>query len=280
MATIQSQPEFADILKEQVTFADSDSPDIGNQLNGWFDRVLLQSGTGMSPATVMLLCVTAAILLGGVVFVWQEDLLASAIAGIVGFILAITGFVIARTQRQRMINEQLPSMIDELARAAKTGRSLDQCVEMIAHDTPSPLGDEMKLCSRKLKMGMPMQQALSELPARNGVNGLQILSTTLTIHQQTGGDLVRVLERLSRTIRDRTQFLGRLNAATAASRATALLMIILPPSILAFFIFRDPEYFSNLMRTTWGQWATITGVVLEVVGAIWILRILQTSQRT
>ena len=119
-----------------------------------------------------------------------------------------------------------------------------------------------------------------ELPERTGVNGLRFLATALSVHQQTGGDLVQVLERLARTLRDRGMFLGRLRAITAGSRATALLMILLPPAILVFFIFRDPDYLNRLMTSSWGRFITIAGIVLEIVGAIWILKILNDTKQS
>ncbi|OYW24756.1 MAG: pilus assembly protein TadB, partial [Planctomycetales bacterium 12-60-4] len=132
----------------------------------------------------------------------------------------------------------------------------------------------------RLKMGVPLKEALRDLPERTGLMTLNLMNTTLSVQQQTGGDLVMVLNRLSQAVRDRLLFLGRLRAATAASRATATLMIVLPPSILAFFLFRDPEYFQNLMGSVWGRNATLIAIALEIIGAVWVVRILQDSQRT
>lgn len=277
---IEHRPEYGDILKSKQQYANPQLDGIGNGINNWFDRLMIQSGVSLVPMAVMLLCILGAITLGGIVFVLQENLLTAALAGFVGFILPIGGFVIARSRRQSVIMTQLPPMIDELARAARTGRSLDQCLEMIGRDTPAPLGDEMKNCVRKLQMGVTMNEALYDLPERTGVGGLRILATALSVHQQTGGDLVTILERLSRTLRDRTMFLRRLQTATAGSRATAILMILLPPAILVFFVFRDPEYFNRLLASDWGRFVTITGIVLEIVGAIWIMKILNDSQQT
>ncbi|MBC8117472.1 MAG: pilus assembly protein TadB, partial [Candidatus Saccharimonas sp.] len=88
-----------------------------------------------------------------------------------------------------------------------------------------------------------------------------------------------VLERLSRTVRDRLLFQGRLRAATAASRATAILMIVLPPSVLAFFVFRKPTYLNELMASSWGRNSTILAICLEIIGAIWIMQILKSSEQ-
>ncbi|HCS53301.1 type II secretion system F family protein [Rubinisphaera sp.] len=277
---IKSRPEFADIIKPQDQFATSDDTSGLNGINSWFDQLMVQSGLPMAPIAALMLCGLFAITVGGLIFVLLEDPLATAIGLLLGFAIPIAILLAMRSRRQSMILRQMPPMIDELARAARTGRSLDQCLEMVAEDTPAPLGDEMDHCVRKLQMGVTMNEALYELPERTGVNGLRILATALSVHQQTGGDLVRVLERLSKTLRDRSLFLGRLRAITAGSRATAILMIILPPAILAFFIFRDPNYLSRLMNSDWGFFITVTGIVLEIVGAIWIWRILGNTQNT
>jgi tight adherence protein B len=185
-----------------------------------------------------------------------------------------------RSRRQTAILNQLPGMIGELARAARTGRSLEQCLELVANDTPAPLGTELKLCSGRLAMGLSPEAAFRDLPERTGVQTLNVLVTALVVHHRTGGDLVRVLDRLAHTIRDRISFLGRLRAQTAASRATAVLMITIPIFILAFFIFRDPTYLTRLMASSVGRLATVLAVVLQIVGSIVVLRILKNTARS
>jgi tight adherence protein B len=278
--SITPKPEFAGILKQQERFATSDRKDTSNQINSWFDLVMVQSGIDYAPSFVIFLSMFSALIFGGAAFVIQEDFLTTALSALVGAILPLVIILSIRARRQTVMLNQMPNMVDELARAAKTGRSLDQCIHLVAHDTPSPLGDELKDCSRKMRMGLHVGDALSNLTERTGLSSMKIFTMAISVHQTTGGDLVSVLERLSRTLRDRLQFLGRLRAATAASRATAILMIAIPPLILVFFIYRDPNYFSTLMNSSWGRGATFMGIALEIIGALWVLRILQTSKRT
>jgi tight adherence protein B len=278
MATIATQPQFAGILKDVETFGSGGSETNSDRLNSWFDVLMLQSGAGIAPSMVLLLCVCAAISLGGLAFVIQENFLTTAIGTLAGFAVPIGYIIYLRAARQKKILAQLPPMVEELARAAKTGRSVEHSVKLVADDTPAPLGDELKLVSRRLDMGIPLREAVRDLPSRTGVNTFNLLNTTLIVQQQTGGDLVTVLERLSRTVRDRLLFLGRLRAATAASRATAVLMIVVPPAVLAFFTFREPTYLQQLLSTPWGRNATLFAFALEIVGAIWVLRVLKDSQ--
>jgi tight adherence protein B len=277
--SIETRPEFAGILKPQETYAEADRQDVGNRINNWFDLLMIQSGFESSPALVLAMCLCSGVLLGGLIFVLQENPLTTALAGVMGCVLPIVVMAAIRMRRQSQMMGQMPGMLDELARAAKTGRSLEHCLQQVAEDTPLPLGNELQLCTRKLALGVPLDASLNEFPTRTGLVSSSVFVTALSVHRQTGGDLVKVLERLAQTVRDRMQFQGRLKAATAASRGTAFLMIVLPPAILAFFAFRDPDYLNNLMASSWGRLVTIAAFVLEFVGAIWVMAVLRKSQQ-
>lgn len=278
---IRPRPEFARIVKTDELFATGEETEATSEkINSWFDRLLLQAGWEAASVVLPLLCLLSAITLGGAAFVFRENFLLVGIVASFGAMLPVISLMIKRNRRQSQIMKQLPEMISELARAARTGRSLEQCLQLIAADTKGALGSELQLCHRKLQMGASISAALRELPVRTGVVSINVLVMALTVHQQTGGDLIHVLDRLSRTIRDRIMFLGRLRAQTVASRATALLMLGLPPLILAFFLFRDPDYFQRLTTSTWGRNTVLIAIALQVVGSFWVLRILKASRRT
>lgn len=277
---IEPMSEFAGILRDQEVFGTDEDGGFGNSINSWFDELMLQSGMGIAPSMLLAMSLFLGVVGFGMTFIIQENVLTSLMVGALGATAPIVSAVFVRQRRQKKMMQQLPAMIDELARAAKTGRSIEQCWELVANDTPAPLGDELMDCNRRMKMGDDLSQALYSLPYRTGIITLNILVTTLTVHQQTGGDLVSVLERLSQTIRDRLLFFGRLRAATVGARWTAILMLALVPFIVIFFSIGDPDYFSRVMASDMGRIATATAIIFEVIGTIWILRILHTSQKS
>lgn len=278
---IQPQPDFVDILKIDESFArQRDSEAASERINGWFDRLMLQSGLQASPRVLLMLCVVSAVALGGAAFVVRENFLLLGVFGCLGAFAPVGLTMFLRSRRQTKILKQMPEMVGEMARAARTGRSLEQCVEVVATDTKAPLGDELRLCHRRMQMGLRVGESFAALPDRTGVVSLSVFTMALTVHQQMGGDLVSVLDRLARTIRDRIGFLGRLKAQTIASRGTAVLMLALPPFILAFFAFRDPTYFQNLTDSGWGLGMMLTAFALQVVGSVWVLRVLKNTRRT
>ena len=278
--TIEPSPMYADILRVQDTFSSPDDVGFTADLNSSFDKLILQSGVEMSATMLTALCLASCVVLSGCILVLTDNLLLAGLTAGLAATLPIVFTALIRGRRQKLIMEQMPPMVDELSRAAKTGRSLEQCLEMVAHDTPSPLGDELRLCTRKQAMGVGLPQALADLPVRTGIVSMNVFTMALTVHQQTGGDLVTVMDRLSRTIRDRIMFLGRLKSATAASRAAAILMVGLPPAIVTFFVWRDPNYFRDLFNSPWGRTLTMVAIVLQIIGAAIVLRILKTTSRS
>ena len=277
---IESQPTFAGILRHQERFSEPDDTGLSKQINAGFDRMMIQSNLDISPLTVVMLCILGGIVFGGLILVLQENLLSASVGLALGSVVPLLYVFFARMKRQRLMTQQLPGMIEEMARAAKSGRSIDQCCAIVASDTPEPLGSELRVCARRMEMGQDIATAMHDLPDRTGLVALNILVTSLSVHQTTGGDLVMVLERLAATIRDRLLFLGRLRAATIGSRWTAILMISLPPLIITFFVLRDANYLNQLLSTYWGRAMSIAAVVLDVIGSVAVLSILRGSQRS
>ena len=70
------------------------------------------------------------------------------------------------------------------------------------------------------------------------------------------------------------------SAGEDSSSSAARLSRSLPPAILVFFVFRDPSYFTELMNSSWGRGFTIAAIILQIIGSVWVLRILRNSQRT
>lgn len=277
---IEPRSDYAGILRDDQGFGTGAGTTAEDRVNNGFDQLMVQSGMRLDPAVFLLLMLLSGVALGGILFVWQEDFLITAIGIALGFMVPLAVAYALRARRQQKLLNQMPDMVDELARAARTGRSIEQCLTMVAQDTPLPLREEMGLITSRLALGTSLKHALSGIPERTGLVSMKILAMALTVHQQTGGDITSVLDRLSRTMRERMQYLGRLRAATAASRATAILMLVLPPGILAFFLVRDPDYLTRLFSSGWGRVITITAIILDFIGVIWTLRILKTSQKT
>ena len=106
-----------------------------------------------------------------------------------------------------------------------------------------------------------------------------MFASAIKVHQDTGGDLIQVLERFATAIRDRLHFVNRLRAATIASRMGAVLMLVFPPMIVVFYMYRDPTYLQQLLSSFWGRFSLGGAIALQVIGALAVFRILKRSAR-
>ncbi len=279
LSTLERRPEFSGLLREDTQFARGDSAGMSESVNGWFDSLMIQSGIRTSPAVWLGLCIVSGLALGGAAFVATERPFVTSIFAVVGLVLPVVYAVYARLSRQKRIMDQLPGMADELARCARSGRNLEHSFMLVAADTPSPLGDELRVSVRRMEMGIDVGSAVKDLSSRTGVSTLTMFSSALAVHQDTGGNLISVLERLATAVRDRLHFVSRQRSATIASRMGAIMMVVIPILVMSFYLFRDPAYLDNLMSSFWGRLSLWGGVVLQILGCVIVFRILSRSSR-
>src|SRR5688572_26003014 len=95
---IKPQPGFAGILRDEETYARPDGQGMGQSINGWFDRLMVQSGLEISPGVLLMLCFLSSLALGGALFVWQENFLSTAFAAFLGAFFPLGATMMARAR--------------------------------------------------------------------------------------------------------------------------------------------------------------------------------------
>ena len=150
---------------------------------------------------------------------------------------------------------------------------------LVAGDTQAPLGTELKLSVRRMEMGLDVASSVRDLADRTGVSTLTIFSSALALHQDTGGDLIMVLERLATAVRDRLHFVARQRAATVASRWGAAIMIFIPFVVMIIYSVWYPDYLAQLTDSYAGRMSLWLGTTGLLVGSFLVYRILARSAR-
>ena len=83
-------------------------------------------------------------------------------------------------------------------------------------------------------LGRPVGSVLARLAERlPGSDSAQNLAVAVNVLEQTGGNLIAVLDRICGNARARTQYLQRLRALTAQGRMSAYVMGAIPPIFAA-----------------------------------------------
>jgi tight adherence protein B len=178
-----------------------------------------------------------------------------------------------RDRRMRQIEEILPDAIDLFTRAMRAGHNIHSGLQVLADETPEPLGSEFKKLVEDLALGSTVTESLHSLGDRVPLLDLRFFSTGVVLQRETGANIVTVMENLSAVIRERLQLRARLRAHTAQQRFSAALLCGLPIVTGVAFYFLRYEYISVLWLNELGSRFLIYGIISEIIGIIVIRRV-------
>jgi tight adherence protein B len=195
-------------------------------------------------------------------------------------VLAVLGYIAPaiylrnrRGRRLRMFEAGLPRAMDLIANSMKAGQSVSQALGAVTENAAPPVSDEFRLAQREVELGASVESALTSMVKRIGSSDLRLMVMVITIQHAVGGDLPAILTTLADTMRQRAEMREEIMAATAQSRASSLIITLLPVIAAAFLYFVVPDYFRPMFINPVG-WV-ILGVAagLLAIGNVIIRRI-------
>lgn len=250
---------------------------LSKRIDYYLNRLVLESGLGWSSMVATLLQVASGLSVGGLLFLWNDNLLLGAIGGILGMAIPLQFLIYRRTKRLQTMQMQLPDVLDLLSRAVRAGESLDQAIDLAGRKSAQPLAKEFARCARQLQMGLSVPAAMRALSRRVRLMEMRIFATTLSVFRQGGGNLAQTLERMAAVVRDRLNYRRQLRSTTAAGRFSAMMIGAAGPLLFAYMFIFQNEYASKLLALPLGQLLLTVAVVLEIIGLLWIVRMMKTD---
>ena len=265
------------LIRLEQALPDAPPKGIAGRIDYRFASLIAETGIEAPPEAAFLAAVTGGLLVGGGLFLGMDDLLAGICGMVVGMGAVIGYFFIRRARRRTKIREQLPDVMDLMARAVRAGESIDQAFSLIGETSYDPLSVEFRRCAQQLEMGLSMPATLRALTRRAPIVEMRILAAALVVQRYAGGNLPITLERLSRVIRDRLSYYRSFRAATAAGRASTILIGLAGPLVAIYLLIWQREYIATFLETTQGQSLLATAIVLQILGLAWIAGILRNN---
>jgi tight adherence protein B len=195
-------------------------------------------------------------------------------------ILAVIGYVLPalylrnrRGRRLRMFEAGLPRAMELIANSMKAGQSVAQALSAVTENAGPPLSEEFGLARREIELGASVDSALTNMVKRMGSSDLRLVVMVITIQHSVGGDLPAILTTLADTMRQRAEMREEVLAATAQSRASSLIITLLPLAAGALLYFLVPDYFRPMFVNPLGWVMLGISAGLLVIGNVIIRRI-------
>ncbi|MCD8025314.1 MAG: type II secretion system F family protein [Candidatus Gastranaerophilales bacterium] len=177
-------------------------------------------------------------------------------------------------KRTDLFTQQLPDALDLLCNALRAGHSLFSAFEIIVNEMPDPISRVFKIMTDEIALGVDTKDAMRALQETvpNSVD-LRFFTTVVILQREIGGNLIKLLEILAATIRERFKMIGQLKAQTMQAKLSGVIVSVIPPVIAVILFFMAPEYMDYLIHHTWGKISLGVSIFLMIVGFILINKI-------
>jgi tight adherence protein B len=175
--------------------------------------------------------------------------------------------------RQLQFESRLMDLTLGLANGLRSGAALPQSLEVVARDIGGAMQEELAIVLHEYRLGVDLPESLNRLSQRMPGEDLYLLTTSVRLTMQSGGSLAEVLDKITETIRARTEFREKLRTMTAQGRFEAIAMAAAPMVAFIILYFLNKPLMEPMLHTKLG-WSAIGAVlVLEAIGFLVINKI-------
>lgn len=239
-------------------------------------RLIYQSGLGWTISRLLL----SSAAIGFVSYFTLTSLAYQSVLFSLMISLPLAGLpflYVASKRRRRLakLEQQLPEAIDLMVRALRSGHAFSSGLQMIGDEMSEPIANEFRIVHDEINFGISLQQALMNLTERVPVTDLRYFVVAVLIQRESGGNLTEVLGNLSRLIRDRLKFLGKVRVLSSEGRLSAWVLGLMPFGLAAAMNLVNPAFMSLLWTDPIGIAIIKYMLVLMAIGVVILVKIIK-----
>jgi tight adherence protein B len=171
-------------------------------------------------------------------------------------------------RRQKAFAEEFANTIDVIVRGVKSGLPVNDCLKLIATESPEPIRTEFQDIVEGQRLGVTLEQGLDKIYERMPLPEVNFFQIVLSIQQKTGGNLSEALSNLSKVLRERKKMRAKIQAMSQEAKASAGIIGSLPPGVMLIIYFSSPDYMNVLFTTTAGNMIIVSGLVWMGIGVL------------
>lgn len=183
----------------------------------------------------------------------------------------------AARQRKRAFEARFVEALTGLSNGLKAGMSLPQAVEQVANDTDGPVAEEFRHILREYGLGKTIDQAFEDAAPRIASKSYDLVNLAFHVGKQRGGNLALVFEKIAASIREIWRLEEHLRTVSTEGRSSARFMTAMPPIFLVLLWIMDASAMKLLFTDPIGIGVLTVVVLLNVVGHVWIKKILDVD---
>ncbi|MDD5584945.1 MAG: type II secretion system F family protein [Candidatus Omnitrophica bacterium] len=208
---------------------------------------------------------------GSLAFILSRQLWVTLLALVIGALIPLWVVNIMDRRRRKKFVVQLVDGLMIMNSCLKGGLTLVQSFEVLADEMTAPIGQEISLLNREIKVGVPLEEALMRLDKRMPSEEMTLVSSAILVARETGGDLTKVFSRLVETIRDRIKLKELVTTLTLQARLQSIIISLLGPVFFVVVRKIRPDHFDIMWSSELGRLLLLIALILQILGIVLII---------
>lgn len=274
--------EALTLLKRTDSVLPAGLPAAIQSLGQRFERTLMMAQVTTATPRLMLLLLLAplaVLFLILIVMVFTNTpigygrlLMVATFSLVVGLFIPLFVLQLRANRMRKKMQEQFPIALDVFVRGLRAGHPVAAALDLLTVELPDPIGSQFGMVVDEVTYGADLRDALHSMAERWDLADMRMFVVSLSVQNETGGNLAEILENLSAVIRERQSLLLKVRALSSEGRMTAVILTALP--ILAFtvlFTF-NPGFYLDVADDPFFVPGFVSLIVLYAIGFYTIRR--------
>lgn len=218
-----------------------------------------------------------------VVFTAFSQVFSSRVLGIFDFVInyfigyfildVYLHFIYKRKQKQ-MATDLLRAVI-VMNNAFKSGKSTLQAIKIASDELDGPLKDEFRKMYLDMKYGLSVDTVFDRFAKRVEIDEAVYLSSSLTILNKTGGNIVEVFSSIERTLFDKKKLDEELKNVSSVPKLVVKFLIAIPVIFVIVIYILNPTFFNPLFNSVLGYIIIAIILIMFIIYILLLRRILK-----
>lgn len=190
---------------------------------------------------------------------------------VLGFYILDIYLVYTEKRRKKLIENQMLRAIIIMNNAFKSGKSTLQAVEIASKELGEPINHEFEKMYRDMKYGLSVDSVFERFAKRIDVEEARYVSSSLTILNKTGGNIVKVFSSIEKTLFSKKKLKEELRNLTVSSNMIVKVLLVVPVIFVGIIYLLNPDYFSPLFSSPLGYMIVLL-IILMFIVYVWFLQ--------
>ena len=164
-------------------------------------------------------------------------------------------------ERRKNLNYQFKDALTSLSVAVQAGYSVESAVKTCVRDLERLYGkgtdivEEFRYIESQQHISVPLEELFLDLGERSQIEDIENFASVFYTAKRTGGDMNRVIQKVSRMLGDKIDVKKEIEATLAAKKSEQMIMSLMPAGIILYLKLTSPGFLSVLYGNLFGMCA-------------------------